>query len=322
MASKSFDDEYYLRFEDAFRGSRAEILERLRIYEPLLSMASEQGNIIVRGLDIGCGRGEWLELCNRKGFKVVGVDLNSCMVDFCLKNGLQAFEAEGKSYLEGQPDNSLEIISLFHVIEHLNRSRLEGLVLECLRVLAPSGILVMETPSSDNLIVASKGFYADPTHLRPIHPETTCFELQYLGFNWANAFYVNGNHSYRDGNPLGLTSILVGTANDVAIIAQKQGIKGQLDQTSSWTSLLRTNETTLQAATRIDSEHLQKYVTLNERLDRLESEAQKTINQLILTQQSLNLAHAKINSLTNSRIWKATKPLRLLILALKRRAKV
>ena len=300
------DEDYYLKFENAFRGSRTEIIERLKIYLPLLNAAKQTSAGQIYGIDIGCGRGEWLELCNQNNIKMIGIDLNASMVQFCKEQGWPAIQEDAKTYLERQPDKSCAIISLFHVIEHLDHAYLLELIGHTLRVLAPSGILLMETPSSDNLIVASRGFYADPTHLRPIHPDTTCFELMHLGYSWAKPFYINGHNSYRVSDSLGLTSLLAGTAHDVVIIAQKPGLDGHLQPEGSWSKVLNETETTMQAATRIDSEQQKRYLQLTDRCNQIEAMAQAAID-------SAELAHQKTSELYNSPIWRAGGPLRRLI---------
>lgn len=297
MNNNTTNDEYYLKFENAFRGSRQEIVEKLKIYLPLLNAIKQTSPGEIHGIDIGCGRGEWIEICNQNSVKMIGVDLNSSMVQFCLGQGWPAIQEDAKSYLEQQPDMSCSIISLFHVIEHLEHKYLLELIDQALRVLTPSGILLMETPSSDNLIVASRGFYADPTHLRPIHPETTCFQLTHLGYSWARPYYVNGHNLYRESNPLGLTSLLAGTALDVVIIAQKPGLDGQLQPEDSWSKVLSENETTMQAATRIDAEQQKRFLQLTERCNQIEAKAQSAIDSAdlahrnILSQQRIELEH-------------------------------
>jgi SAM-dependent methyltransferase len=334
MNNNPFGEEYYLKFENAFRGSREEIVERLKIYLPLLNAVKQASEEQVYGIDIGCGRGEWLDLCNRNNIKMIGVDLNASMVEFCLEQGWPAVQEDAKTYLASQPDMSCNIISLFHVIEHLEREYLLELIIQSLRVLAPSGILLMETPNSDNLLVASKGFYADPTHLRPIHPDTTCFELIHLGYSWARSYYINGQNSYRDSDPLGLTSLFAGTAHDVVIIAQKPGIDRQIQPEGSWSKVLNTTETTLQATTRIDSEQQKRFLELTERYTKIEAMAQAALDSVALAHQNIVLAqqrielehhnieaantnienaHQRISALYNSRIWKATDPLRRFI---------
>jgi O-antigen chain-terminating methyltransferase len=312
-------DEYYLEFENTFRGSRAEIIQRLKIYEPLLNAMQELVLPQLPGIDIGCGRGEWIELCTDNHIKIIGVDISSSMVQFCAQQGWTAVEGDGKSYLESQPDRSCSIISLFHVIEHVDRLYLLELAAQALRVLAPSGVLLMETPSSDNLLVSSKGFYADPTHLRPIHPETTCFDLIHIGYSWARSYYINGDSSYRESLPFGITRMLAGTARDVAIIAQKPGTTGQLPPEGSWSEMLRETETTLLAAIRTDSELSQRLLQLEDRCNRLEAMAQQGLTLADLAVGSAESAHKRIDAMYNSRIWKATSPLRSIATSLRRK---
>ena len=71
MNNSSMDEDYYLKFENTFRGSRTEIIERLKIYLPLLTAAKQTSAEQINGIDIGCGRGEWLELCNQNNVKMI-----------------------------------------------------------------------------------------------------------------------------------------------------------------------------------------------------------------------------------------------------------
>src|SRR5438132_8338249 len=54
-------DAFYASFDEQFRGSREEIKQRLGIYLPILS-EHRLGGADMPILDVGCGRGEWLEL--------------------------------------------------------------------------------------------------------------------------------------------------------------------------------------------------------------------------------------------------------------------
>lgn len=174
-------DPLYLAFEDQFRGTRAEIRERLLEYIPLIKDAGAgTDNRII--LDIGCGRGEWLELMKDEGFKAQGLDLNSVLVEKCRERGLEVEEEDALSYLRTLPDNSLGAITSFHLIEHLDFDTRVALFDESVRVLKPGGMAIFETPNPRNLLVGGCNFWADPTHLRPLYPETHQFLMEYRGF--------------------------------------------------------------------------------------------------------------------------------------------
>lgn len=175
------DDLAYVAFEDNFRGSREEIKQRLEVYLPYLELAvAGQANAPL--LDIGCGRGEWLEVCRDHGLTASGVDINATMAGHCGALGLSVHLGDALAYVQGLADQSLGAITAFHLVEHLGFPALRMLLQECLRVLRPGGIVLFETPNPENLIVGACNFYIDPSHVRPIPPVTLDFILKNKGF--------------------------------------------------------------------------------------------------------------------------------------------
>ncbi|WP_136067579.1 class I SAM-dependent methyltransferase [Modicisalibacter radicis] len=172
-------DAYYLAFEDACRGSEAAIYAHLRQYQPQWDQALEVGS---RALDLGCGRGEWLKLLAEQGFVPHGVDLNVAMIDHCRDAGFEVEQGDIIQVLRQQGDDSHALISAFHLAEHLPFAALYAMIDEAQRVLAPGGVLIVETPNPENLLVGSHTFYHDPTHLNPLTPTAMSFLLRYLGF--------------------------------------------------------------------------------------------------------------------------------------------
>jgi SAM-dependent methyltransferase len=174
-------DPLYLAFENEFRGTREEIYKRLMEYVPLIknSGAGVEGRDV---LDIGCGRGEWLKIMEDEGLQAKGVDLSHVLVQECLQRGFNVEKNDALTYLRSLPDNCLGSITAFHLIEHLDFETRIALFDESIRVLKPGGIAVFETPNPRNLLVGSCNFWADPTHLRPLYPETHQFLLEYRGF--------------------------------------------------------------------------------------------------------------------------------------------
>lgn len=174
-------DPLYLAFEDQFRGTREEIRNRLLEYVPLIQEcgAGVEGREV---LDIGCGRGEWLGIMREEGLLAKGVDLSHVLVEKCLQNGYVVEQKDALQYLRALPDNSLGAITSFHLIEHLDFETRVALFDESVRVLKPGGIALFETPNPRNLLVGSCNFWADPTHLRPLYPETHKFLMEYRGF--------------------------------------------------------------------------------------------------------------------------------------------
>ena len=174
-------DAMYVSLEDRFRGTRADIKERQRVYLPYLEDAGlERKKLSI--LDVGCGRGEWLELLKAEGFKAQGVDINPVLVNECKERGLEVFDGDAISFLRELPDAGLSVLTAFHMIEHLPLKTLIALLDEALRVIKPGGRVIFETPNPENLIVGACNFYADPTHRNPLHPELTKFIVEERGF--------------------------------------------------------------------------------------------------------------------------------------------
>jgi len=108
-------DSLYSSLEDQFRGTRDDIKQKLTRYLPILADA----NITTDILDVGCGRGEWLEVLKETSRSAHGIDTSRAMIEECTRRGLQADEAEAMTYLRAQADNSLSAITAFHFVEHL-----------------------------------------------------------------------------------------------------------------------------------------------------------------------------------------------------------
>lgn len=164
----------YLGFEERFRGSEEDIKERQRIY-----VEGFRGQEDV--LDIGCGRGDFLELLREAGMKAKGVDIDLDMVLRCREKGLDVAMEDAFAYLEALPDESLGGIFSAQFIEHLEPSRIIHLVRLCHRKLRLGGILIIETVNPRCLMVFAESFYMDFSHTRPIHPEAMKFLFEAFG---------------------------------------------------------------------------------------------------------------------------------------------
>ena len=174
-------DPFYRAFEERYRGSRELIESRLEVYLPFV----EPLKTLYKApeiLDLGCGRGEWLELLGHNGFQAKGVDLDEGMLSACRELNLNVCQADALDYLRGLTANKLSVVSAFHVVEHISFEALRQLVDEAYRVLKPGGLLILETPNSENLVVGTSDFYLDPTHQRPLPAQLLSFVVEYAGF--------------------------------------------------------------------------------------------------------------------------------------------
>ncbi|MBH8566851.1 methyltransferase domain-containing protein [Nostoc sp. CENA67] len=175
-------DAFYVAFEDQFRGSRVDILNRLKVYLPLIEEA-DIGKPDSPILDVGCGRGEWLELLRESGHTARGLDINRVMLEQCRARGLEVLEADVISYLQSLPDASLGAVTGFHIIEHLPFEVLLKLFNEATRVLKTGGLIIFETPNPDNVLVGSNTFYLDPTHRNPLPSSMIKFVAESFGLS-------------------------------------------------------------------------------------------------------------------------------------------
>ncbi|HSU44675.1 MAG TPA: methyltransferase domain-containing protein [Casimicrobiaceae bacterium] len=219
-------DAFYLKLEDRFRGSREDIRGRVEIYIPLVAGAGAgtQRRPIV---DLGCGRGEWIEAIAAHGLSGYGVDANPVMVADCAQRGQRAVQADALDHLRSLPTSSVGAITSMHVVEHMAFSRLLAVVEESLRVLNPGGVLILETPNPENLLVGAGRFYIDPTHQRPIPPPLLQFVAEHLGFVDVEVLRLHPMQQdewFAHASPerQRLNDLLFG-AQDYAVVARKPG---------------------------------------------------------------------------------------------------
>lgn len=169
------------------RGDSDSVKEDLRFHLSVLRRASVSKEI----LDLGCGSGSWLQLMKDSGFDARGVDANHKLVGRARSRGLEVVHRDVLDYLREQEENSMQAVTAFHLIEHFEFYDLVQLLVEIRRVLKPHGLVILETPNPKNLVVGACNFYADPTHRRPLFPETLQFLLERLGFVRTQVEYLH-----------------------------------------------------------------------------------------------------------------------------------
>lgn len=117
-------------------------------------------------LDVGCGRGEFLELLRQNDIKGEGIDSDPEMIDLCVRKNLKAFNSSAMSYLSPLKE-SYDGIFASHVLEHLPPDSVTEFLEHCYRALKPQGRLIVITPNPENLQVITCTFWLDLTHTRP-----------------------------------------------------------------------------------------------------------------------------------------------------------
>jgi 2-polyprenyl-3-methyl-5-hydroxy-6-metoxy-1,4-benzoquinol methylase len=164
----------YGRFAERFRGSADYVKEGQKFYVPIF-----QGCRNV--LDIGCGRGEFLELLREAGVDARGIEQSAELVALCRSRGLEAEEADLFRYLADQPDAAFDGIFCAQVVEHLPPDRLPEMIRLAAEKLQRGGVLVIETPNPECLAIFATHFYLDPTHQRPIPHPLVAFYMEENG---------------------------------------------------------------------------------------------------------------------------------------------
>jgi O-antigen chain-terminating methyltransferase len=162
------------RFALCFRGSEEYVKAGQRQYVPNFEGCQ---NV----LDIGCGRGEFLEIMREANIPAVGIDLSREPVAMCRLKGLEAETADLFTYLAGLTEESLDGIFCAQVVEHLPPERLPEMIQLCASRLARDGVMVIETPNPECLAIFATHFYLDPTHARPVPHPLLAFYLEEFG---------------------------------------------------------------------------------------------------------------------------------------------
>lgn len=220
-AQNVMSNDFYRALEERFRAPQAEIRRRLEGYLLYLHALREE-TLQPKAFDIGCGRGEWLQLLAEEGFQAEGVDLDDSMLAACHERGLRARNQDALVALAEMPEASLDLVTAFHVVEHLEFDYLHRLLAECRRVLRPTGLLILETPNSENLIVGTNNFYLDPTHQRPVPALFLEFLCQYHQFGRSRILRLQEDPKLHRGDAhIGLWQVLYGVSPDYAVVAQK-----------------------------------------------------------------------------------------------------
>jgi O-antigen chain-terminating methyltransferase len=174
-AQREAEDSVYTAFENRFRGSREAIRERQASYVALFSSLSPV-------VDLGCGRGEFLELLRAAGVEGRGVEGNARAVAECRERGLDVVAGDLVDFLRQQGPGSLGGVFGAQVVEHLPPPALAALLAEAHRALRPGGLLVLETVNAASALAFHEVYIRDLTHERPLHPETLRFLAAAAGF--------------------------------------------------------------------------------------------------------------------------------------------
>ncbi|EQB34356.1 hypothetical protein M947_11345 [Sulfurimonas hongkongensis] len=306
------NNDFYKAFEDRYRGSRELIKSRLEIYLPFVEKIKDF-DTNPNAIDLGCGRGEWLELLSENGYAMQGVDLDAGMLESCQSRGLSVTQKDAIEALKELSDNSCSIVSGFHIAEHLPFDTLQLLIQEALRVLKPGGLLILETPNAENIQVATDNFYLDPTHTRPIPSQLLSFLTEYYGFWRTKVLRLQESQELLSATSVTLWQIISGVSPDYAVISQKQAgneIVSNFDELFDKEYGITLETLVAKFENRLTS--IQTQASQAE-IKATQSQAQATQAQIKATQAQTQATQAwhHYTMVVNSRSWKVTKPLRV-----------
>lgn len=224
-----YDTIDYGAFENAFRGTQEQIRKAQEEYIPYFS---GKDNV----LDMGSGRGEFLELLRENGISAHGVDLYEGFVELCKEKGLDAVHGDAIEHLLKQEDNSLGGIFGAQLVEHLSPEQIVTICNAAYDKLQEGSCIILETPNPRCLSVYTNAFYIDPSHIKPVHPDTLKYYMEQAGFKDVQILYTesskvpyelpllnaqNVENLEEFNSGMKLLSDLIFGSQDYAVIARK-----------------------------------------------------------------------------------------------------
>jgi O-antigen chain-terminating methyltransferase len=208
---------------ESFRGSEEEIQHRLDRYLPDLRSAGPV-------LDLGCGRGELLLMLREAGVEATGVEGDPALAEGAKRRGLEVVEGDVLGVLKKQEDESWGAVTAIHLFEHLPPATLAAVLAETRRVLRPKGPLIAECPNPHSLRVGASLYWQDPTHQRPLLPETLELMLRAAGFQLDRRELL---HPFPDDQLLADDEGGTGAVTDpeISMLAERvDRLRGRLDE--------------------------------------------------------------------------------------------
>lgn len=226
--SQTMNRLYFNYKNKLMNNDREEIKTKLAPY--IISMdkwLSDRNRSDLKIVDLGCGLGEWLEVLGENGYSAFGVDSNDLTVQQAMHLNRQInieFD-DAFTFLHKQKECSFDVISSFHMIEHLDLFELFTLFDECKRVLKPEGLLILVTPNPQNIILSTYLFHLDPTHRSPIPVELLKFYMEEWGFQVFETIFLNPYHffdyDYNTDDPLKNIAFRFNLAQEYGVMAVK-----------------------------------------------------------------------------------------------------
>ncbi|MEM2056641.1 MAG: class I SAM-dependent methyltransferase [Thermoproteota archaeon] len=286
-----------LRLMNKFRGSSDLIVSRLELYRPLLEFIKNvhnqsNGTFPLIAVDIGCGRGEMLDLLERSGFKCVGVDKQSY-------GDNRIVEDDCVDFISCIEDERLTLITSIHLIEHLNFDSFVKLTAESFRALKSDGVMIIESPNPQSLLSMFENFYNDPSHVKPFPFDLVRETMEFYGFDVVvicPRYRIDKNRDDRYGI---LERVFMGPCSDYAVIAVKPGRRSS--EIISFARETYAEPVRLRDSIRKSDRLLEDYCQM---VNTVNSSIEKVLNQLDSISASIGFAsvlHSRITALEYER---------------------
>jgi len=216
------NDNFYAFFEGINYASEDQVREFRSIYVPYVRPLVDHVDAPL-AVDFGCGRGEWLGMLRDLGFRTQGVDADQGMLSSAKRKELDVQLGDGNDYLRKIPDQSVSVLTAFHVLEHLPFDQIIDFFHQSRRVLIPGGLVIAETPNPENLHVVTSNFYLDPTHIRPIPILQMISLARYFGFSKYSVIRLQEDKNLYHKEDITFRDLFYGVSKDYSLIAQKPG---------------------------------------------------------------------------------------------------
>jgi O-antigen chain-terminating methyltransferase len=212
--------------------------------------------------------------------------------------------------LEGAPEESLAVVSAFHLVEHLPFALVRRIVAAALRALEPGGLLILETPNPENLLVAARDFYLDPTHVHPIPAALLAFVTEQAGFARTKVWFLQEDEALAQGRSPGLYEVLAGVSPDYAVVAQKGGAAAGLMEAFAPLFAGERGLGLEPLARRYDEALSAALQQVRGEVHEVGARVEALSGALQQVRAGVHEVHARVEAVYSSRSWRITAPLR------------